>query len=359
MSDVVERFESSGGARIFRWPIELFPGLDGYAHLVVVDDLRALIDAGSGFGDSNAMLEAGLEEIGRRYHEPCGWSDLTHILITHGHIDHFGGLPFVRERSQASIGVHELDLRVLTHYEERLTIVARRLREYLDESGADPDERDRLIAVYLLNKQLFASVPVDFTYESTNMQLGRLRMMHVPGHCPGHVVIKVDDILLSGDHILGRISPHQSPERLSLNTGLTHYFDSLERLRLVAPDIRLALGGHYGPIQDLNQRIEAIEDVHRHRLNAVLEMFDEPHTVCEIAHGLFATATGYHELLAVEEAGAHVEYLAQRGYLGIENYADLERDGPIALRYVRRTDSPSAVSPKIDRIETLIASSAI
>jgi glyoxylase-like metal-dependent hydrolase (beta-lactamase superfamily II) len=358
MSDVVERFLSDGDARIYRWPLELFPGLDGYAHLVAVDDMRALIDAGSGFGDSNAMLEAGLEEIGRRYHEPCGWSDLTHVLITHGHIDHFGGLPFVREHSHASIGVHELDLRVLTHYEERLTIVARRLREFIDESGADPAERDRLLALYLLNKQLFASVEVDFTYESTGMQLGRLRMMHVPGHCPGHVVIKVDDVLLSGDHVLSRISPHQSPERLSLYTGLGHYLDSLERLRLVAPEIRLALGGHYGPIQDLDHRIEAIEDVHRNRLRAVLEMFDFPHTMSEIAHGLFASASGYHELLALQEAGAHIEYLTQRGYLGIENYADMEGDGPVGLRYVRRPDAPSAGPLNIGRIETPIASDA-
>ena len=356
MSDGLERYLTSDGARIYRWPIDLFPGLHGYAHLLLVDDIKALIDAGSGFGDSNAMLEAGLNEIKRQYNEPAGWGDLTHVLITHGHIDHFGGLPFVLERSRVSVGVHELDLRVLTNYEERLTLVARRLHEFLDESGASAEERDRLMALYLLNKNLFSSVPVDFTYESIGMRLGRLQLTHVPGHCPGHVVIRVDDILLSGDHVLGRISPHQSPERLSLYTGLGHYLDSLDLLRPIASGIRLTLGGHYGPIEDLIARIEAIEDVHRQRLSAVVDMFQTPRTVADIAHSLFPSASGYHELLAFQEAGAHIEYLAQRGYLGLENYRDLERDGPVALRYVRRTGTLPASLPTIRRSEAAAAS---
>lgn len=349
MSGGVERYLTRNGARIYRWPVDLFPGLSGYAHLVRVDDITALIDAGSGFGDSNAMLEAGLEEIARQYGEPARWEDLTHILITHGHIDHFGGLPFVLERSRAPVGIHELDLRVLTNYEERLTIVARRLHEFLDESGASSEERDRLMRLYLLNKHLFSSVPVNFTYESVGMRLGRLQMTHVPGHCPGHVVIRVDDILLSGDHVLERISPHQSPERLSLYTGLGHYLESLDRLRPIAPGIQLTLGGHYAPINDLNARITAIEDVHRQRLSAVLDMVQSPITVAEIAHGLFPSVSGYHELFAFQEAGAHIEYLAQRGYLGLENYRDLEKDGPVAFRYVRLTGSVPAGPPTIRR----------
>jgi hypothetical protein len=33
---------------------------------------------------------------------------------------------------------------------------------------------------------------------------------------------------------------------------------------------------------------------------------------------------GYNVLLALEEAGAHVEYLYQRGLLGIENLEEVE-----------------------------------
>jgi hypothetical protein len=46
---------------------------------------------------------------------------------------------------------------------------------------------------------------------------------------------------------------------------------------------------------------------------------------------------GYNVLLALEEAGAHVEYLYQRGLLYIENMDDLENgSGPGAIRYRRQ-----------------------
>src|SRR3990172_7757273 len=121
----VSSLETSGGARIFQLPLREFPMLWGYAYLVMVDDnsqeqYRALIDAGSGFGDSNRDLEEGFEAVSRLIGKEIKLSDLTHVLVTHGHIDHFGGLPYVRKRTTARVGVHELDLRNLTHHEERL-----------------------------------------------------------------------------------------------------------------------------------------------------------------------------------------------------------------------------------------------
>jgi hypothetical protein len=45
---------------------------------------------------------------------------------------------------------------------------------------------------------------------------------------------------------------------------------------------------------------------------------------------------GYNVLLALEEAGAHVEYLAQRGRLRISNLAEMESNsGPISIYYQR------------------------
>ena len=105
-----QSFETSGGAHIFRIPMRAFPDLWAYAYLVLVDDFIVLIDSGSGFGDSNAHLEAGFDQASRLAGQIIRLEHLTHILITHGHIDHFGGLVFLRERTHALIGVHELDL---------------------------------------------------------------------------------------------------------------------------------------------------------------------------------------------------------------------------------------------------------
>jgi len=337
-----QTFESSSGARIFRIPMKVFPDLWAYAYLVLVDGCIVLIDTGSGFGDSNAHLEAGFGQASQAAGRTIRIEDLTHILITHGHIDHFGGLVFLRERTHALIGIHELDLGNLISYEERVAIAENRLKAYLVEAGVLEEKREDILNMYSVNKMLFHSVKVDFTFEAKEMRLGSFEMLHVPGHCAGHVVIRLHNLLFSGDHVLGRITPHQSPERLTLYTGLGHYLDSLTVLEKWGGDSSLTLAGHDEPIPNLPVRIAEIRREHTARLKLTLEFLAEAHTIVEVAEELFGSVSGYNVLLAIEEAGAHVEYLHQRGLLRIVNVDELEsNDGPVVTRY-RRSDDPAA-----------------
>jgi glyoxylase-like metal-dependent hydrolase (beta-lactamase superfamily II) len=336
---VVQRFESNAGAVIYKIPCQAFPNLWGNAYLVLLEspelgELRVLIDTGSGSAVSNRHLENGLQAVANLEGRPISLETLTHILITHGHIDHFGGLSNIRPRTQAKLGVHELDLRNLTHYEERIAIVARRLNEYLLEAGVSNERRAGLLSLYQSTKRLYHSVTVDFTYEAIGMRLGPFEMLHVPGHCAGHVVIRLHDVLFSGDHVLDQISPHQSPEHLTLSTGLDHYLKSLEVVESWAQGIRLTMGGHKAPIDDLPSRLEDIRRLHTERLSKVLDLLAQPHTILEVSHALFGELEGYNVLLAIEEAGAHIEYLYQRGCLEIHNLKDIEHsEQPIAIRY--------------------------
>jgi glyoxylase-like metal-dependent hydrolase (beta-lactamase superfamily II) len=330
-----ERYETEKGARIYRIPLNLFPELDGFAHLVLLDDFCVLFDVGSGFGTSNDQLDEGIHTIRSQFGENVTWSDVSHVIISHGHIDHFGGLVYVREKCAAQTVVHSLDLRVLTHYEERLALVARRLEDYLHEAGLSPERVEGVMAMYMLNKGLFESQVVDLTCEELGMRLGRMEWIHVPGHCPGQIVALIDDILLSADHVLETTSPHQAPERLTLTTGLSHYLESLAKLRPVSKRANLSLGGHEGPVHDLDERICEIAQVHRERLQEILAITKDACTIDEIAQRLFPGVEGYHELLALEEAGAHIEYLHQRGLLAVENYEQVERSNGTPIQYKR------------------------
>ncbi len=327
----IREWTTAGGTSVFRLPVEAFPGFWAYAYLVRLEEGWALVDSGSGVERANEGLEEGLRAVG------AAWEDLTLVLLTHAHIDHFGGLNFVRQRApQARIGVHELDRRTVTNYEERLAVVARRLRAFLLEAGVRPQRVNDLLQMYLSLKTFFQSEQVDFTYEAVGMTVGPLRLLHLPGHCPGQVAIRLDDVLFVGDHVLSDISPHQAPESLTLYTGLGHYLASLRALENWTSGVRLTLGGHQRPIEDLRARIEAIRQVHRERLARVLALLETPHTVAEISRALFGEVHGYNVLLALEEAGAHVEYLYLHGCLGIANLAEVEQaDGGVPLRYYR------------------------
>jgi glyoxylase-like metal-dependent hydrolase (beta-lactamase superfamily II) len=142
-------------------------------------------------------------------------------------------------------------------------------------------------------------------------------------------------VLLTSDHVLARITPHQFPQAITPFGGLEHYFHSLAKIRRVE-GVNFALGGHEEPIWDLRARIDAIALFHRDRLAKVLSLCDEPRTVVQVAAGLFGEQEGYSRILAFDEAGAHVEYLHQLGRLRIANLEDVSRSRDPIIEYVKR-----------------------
>ncbi len=330
----LSRYRTAGGRTIYRLPLQVFPGFFGNAYVVTGGAKPVLVDVGSGQGMSNRDLERGLAAIGERFGETVEFADLGAILITHGHIDHFGGLGFVRRKSAAPIGVHVLDRRVLTSYEERLLVASQRIGLFLAGAGVGEQRRRQYLEMYLSTKELFESLPVSFSFEEGELLGGELEAMHVPGHCPGQVCLRIDDVLLSADHVLETISPHVSPEAITLHTGFAHYFEALHKVAAV-PGIRLGLGGHEGPIADVAGRAAEIRRGHDERLARVIELCAEPRCVLDVSREIFGEVHSYHVLLALLEAGALVEYLHLRGDLVVANLADLEAGGNPVMLYRR------------------------
>lgn len=332
--DTFRHYLTSGGGHVYRLPVQAFPGFWAHVYLLIDGDYRILIDSGSGSDLSNEDLEQGLRAAAADWGHPLSWKDLTHVLITHGHIDHFGGLTWLRQRTDARIGVHELDWPTVSRHEERLALVSRRLREFLIEAGLDAERRQNLLEIYHITKQMYQSQPVDFTYEAQGMRCGPCQLLHLPGHCPGQVAIRFHDLVFTGDHLLERIVPHQSPEQLSSYTGIWHYLDSLQALAAWTQDARLFLGGHYQEIENASERIATIRAHLAQRLRQVWELMSQPRTVGELADAIYGSnLQGYDALLVIEKTGAYVEYLYQRGLAGIVNYDDLDAGRRVPVYY--------------------------
>ncbi|NJL29370.1 MAG: MBL fold metallo-hydrolase [Thermoanaerobaculia bacterium] len=141
MSSDVTRHSTSDGRTIYRLPLEVFPAFEGNAYLVTGGERPILVDCGSGQSVSNRDLERGFEQVRERFGERVGFQDLGAIVITHGHIDHFGGLPFVRARSTAPVGIHLLDRRVLTHWDRRLSVASEQIAAFCAVSASAPSAR--------------------------------------------------------------------------------------------------------------------------------------------------------------------------------------------------------------------------
>jgi glyoxylase-like metal-dependent hydrolase (beta-lactamase superfamily II) len=323
-------------------PLEAFPKFWAYAYLVKTGKDLVLIDTGSGSETSNQGLLDGFARAGIEMGAESRVDDLTHILLTHGHIDHMGGLVFLKERSQALVGVHELDMQTISHHEERLALISGRLDVYLAEAGIPEEDRSQFIQLYKFTKAFFHSVPVDFTYEQVGMSVGPFNMLHLPGHCPGQVAIRLDEYIFSGDHVLSGITPHQSPERLMPYLGLGHYMDSLTLFEKWAEGSRLILTGHDLPIEDLPARNKETRKAIKNRLDQCLKFLREPHHIAELTTHLYGNIGGYNALLVLEKTGAYVEYLYQHGMLEITNVDELEETKPTTNLYrsVKEKDHP-------------------
>jgi glyoxylase-like metal-dependent hydrolase (beta-lactamase superfamily II) len=331
----VEEYVSGGGARVFRLPLEVFPRYRAYAHLVACEGRLTLVDVGSSFDRSFEDLVAGLKAVETEYGLRASLDHLDQIIITHGHIDHFTGLARVRQHAaQARIGAHELTGPVLTNYEERVLVTRTAMADFLRWAGV-PDERQKLLLeMYMFGKRDYRPVPVDFTVRDGDVVDGVMQVIHVPGHSPGLIMLQLEDVLLTADHVLPETSVALAPEGIMPYNGVGHYLESLDRA-YQCRGVRVALGGHERAMPDYYAVVQRTRDEAVAKLERVLEHCDQPRTIYEIASLIYGALDGYSELLKIEQTGARIEYLNQRGRVKIDNLHVLEEGRSQPLRYVR------------------------
>jgi len=329
-------FELSGGARIHRLPLEAFPNFWVYVYIVQKDNYCILIDTGSGTDTSHENLLSGFRQAGSQL------SDLTHILLTHAHIDHFGGLPKLRPLTKARVGCHELDVQTVAHHDANSARIGRRLASFLAETGLSEEMREQILSVYRFSKTLHQSIPVDFTYTDMDLQLGPFEFVHLPGHCPGHVAIRLDDVIFCGDMVVKGVTPHLTPESIQPYSGLDHYLESLARFQHWAQEARFIFNGHDDVITDLPAQIEATRQNIIRRMRRAVKALDEPLTINDVCRAVYGETDGYNQLLVIEKTGAYVEYLYERGMIAMTNPGEVEQGEP--TRYQRLRDEATMMA---------------
>jgi glyoxylase-like metal-dependent hydrolase (beta-lactamase superfamily II) len=334
----VRRFVAGSGgsaARIYCLSVETFPHHVNNVYLVLEGTSRVLFDCGSGSSTSWRDLALGFAVVRAAFGEDARYDDLDACVVSHAHYDHFGGANGLKADTRAELLVHELDARVLSCFTERIVIASKDCDVFWRRAGVADAERAVLLEMYQSTKSAFRSQQVDRALRDGDSVGPGYRVHHVPGHCPGLVCLQVHDVLLTSDHVLSRTTPSQFPQAITPFAGLAHYLSSLAKIRALE-GIRLALGGHEDPMDDVRARIDAIERFHRDRLAQVLGLCSTPLTVAQVTDAMFGAQEGYSRILALDEAGAHVEYLHQLGQLHVANLDDVARSRDPVLEYVTR-----------------------
>lgn len=131
-------------------------------------------------------------------------SDISLVLLTQGHVDHFGSAAELRERTGAPVAVHERDIDALRR-------------------GTNPLSPNRLRARMIWPFLKHNAPPVEpdlvFTGGWDLAEFGVAgHVFETPGHTPGSVSIALDageiivgDVLMGG-HVGGRLRPRTPRE---------------------------------------------------------------------------------------------------------------------------------------------------
>jgi glyoxylase-like metal-dependent hydrolase (beta-lactamase superfamily II) len=334
---------TSGGVRIVRLVTESFPRHVNYVYLVELDDTLLLWDCGSGLGRARSMILDGMALSAMAFDFIAEPKDIDVILVSHGHYDHFGDAPWWKTATGAPLWIHELDARVVENFEERTVLTGRDMAVWLASAGCPDDDVRELVSMYLASKEVYSSVPVDRRlrhgqrlFPNAAGAAARAHVIHTPGHCPGHLCLRIDDALLVADQVLAPITPHLSPQALHPQNGLERYLVGLARL-VREEGVRHVLPAHYDPIPDLPERVGEIAQDHVEKLQRTQLVCREGGTILEVAQALFGHQEGYNVLLALLEAGTHVEYLHQVGALVVTDLESAVDNPRLPFRF-RATD---------------------
>jgi len=314
--------EAAPGILRLQLPLQM-PGL-GHVNCYAIEDERGwtVVDPGMPGPKSYKAMVARFAAAGIHV------SDIHTVVVTHSHIDHFGGAGRLRNEAGARV------------------VTSRSFRTWWDPEDVDDVEpwdgvdfhqgspwdrttpwggrharpplkvRMRYALLRPLAKRYFPtpspSVRLD---DAERLTFGRREWVavHTPGHTPDHLCLYDPEggVLLSGDHVLPTITPHIS----GVDAGpdpLSAFVDSLDKVSRLN-GVEHVLPAHGCPFTDLPGRVG---DIHRHhherleRLKGFLSEAGEA-SVVDLSHQLFRPQVW--GPMAESETNAHLEHLRLAG----------------------------------------------
>jgi glyoxylase-like metal-dependent hydrolase (beta-lactamase superfamily II) len=197
---------------------------DAAIYLIDFAERLVLIDAGA--GKSSSPIVRNIEMLG------LNPANLSHLILTHCHIDHIGSAPFFRNNYKTQILIHELDANAV-------------------ENG------DSLKTAANWYGTTFPPTAVDRKLTGVHeiLKFGKeeLHCLHTPGHTPGSISLYLDreeKRVLFGQDIHG-------PFHKSFGSDIEAWKKSMQIL--LALDADILCEGHFGIFQPKERVRDYIE----------------------------------------------------------------------------------------------------
>lgn len=285
------------------------------SYLIEGEEGWLMVDTGWNTPEVFASLSQQLEEM------RVALKDITQIVVTHIHPDHYGLAGRLKLLYDAELAFHRVEKDfVESRYVDIDGLIAE-MRQWLRFNGVPPEVQDNLGQASLFMKEFVVPALPDRVLDNGDIVstgLCHFEVIWTPGHSMGHICLyeRERKVLISGDHILPTITPNISLHTQSGLNPLGDYMHSLRKVESLAVD--LVLPSHEQIFADLPGRIKEIKTHHEERKAVIVDILgNQPRTAYEVSSRVpwHTNGVSWEALppldrrIAVTETLAHLELL--------------------------------------------------
>ena len=228
------------------------------SYVVKGSDRTLIIDTGLNRDECHQAMLDGLSEL--EVDPDSAW-----FFITHLHADHFGLVARLTDKP-GRIYFSRPETEIIESWNGWEPMV-----QYAGQNGYPEEKLRAALHAHPGFKHSAGWVPdMNVISDGDVIDVGEYHFtcVHTPGHTHGHICLyeREKKLLVSGDHILGDITPNiqcWSDE----DDPLGDYLESLDRT--LELEVDLVLPGHRTLVTDMGARIAELKEHHRQRLDEV------------------------------------------------------------------------------------------
>ncbi len=215
-------------------------------------------------GGQGALIDAGYPDEGSikprlEYLQGIAGLKLSHILVTHHHIDHCGGADALRQATGAPICLHPTEARLLSQWRAAAAQDA--------DIPAEPQTMDERLRAW--RHATAQTTPDCLLRGGGTVQVGGLtiEVIDTPGHTLGSICLylRQEGVLFTGDTVLGLGTVAILPPP---HGAMALYMQSLERLK--SYDATLLCPGHGPPVRHVARKLQELIDHRQERERQIL-----------------------------------------------------------------------------------------
>ena len=279
-----------------------------------------IVDTGIASDDSKTAWRQAFNDVmaGKR---------ASRVIATHLHPDHIGCAGWLSREFRADLHMtrDEYMLARVLVADTGKPAPAEGVRFY-KAAGFSEEELEAYRKRFGFFGRLVSRLPESYLrlHENDLLHIGgrRWRVLIGRGHSPEHACLFCEDenLLIAGDQVLPTISANVSvwPTEPEANP-LRYWLRSLAHIKSQLPKDVVVLPAHGKPFRGAHQRIDAIIEEHRTRLDDLREFCREPRRAIDTFAVLFKRRVpGNHTMMATGEAIAHLHFLMAEGDVTVE-----------------------------------------